>query len=200
MSRPRSARSTRSSNKVKERGATGRRPTSVNSSRSSTSTGRCERRTPTLIRSSPACSPRSGPAPAQRAPPRLGDPISARCADLFNVSYEVLLQTLERYFAHTEETDAQLATLSHATLGSMLRVLKPLGDLVTTLPVGPDHPGMTAGPSFELCYESDSLMPHREAAWALLEERLRDAVDFCMGIQADADQSLAARLVPIGEV
>jgi Ferritin-like len=131
--------------------------------------------------------------------PRIGDPISARCADLFNVSYEVLLQTLERYFAHTEETDAQLATLSHATLGSMLRVLKPLGDLVTTLPVGPDHPGMTAGPSFELFYESDYLMPHREAAWALLEERLRDAVDFCMGIQADADQSLAARLVPIGE-
>src|SRR4029450_8087330 len=32
--------------------------------------------------------------------PRIGDPVTARCADLFNVAYEVLLQILERYFAH----------------------------------------------------------------------------------------------------
>src|SRR4029450_1022134 len=32
--------------------------------------------------------------------PRISDPVAARCTDLFNVSYEVLLQTLERYFAH----------------------------------------------------------------------------------------------------
>ena len=60
----------------------------------------------------------------------------------------------------------------------MLRVLKPLGDLITTLPVGPEHPGRTAGPSFELFYESGYLMPHREAAWTLIEERLRDACAF----------------------
>ena len=53
----------------------------------------------------------------------------------------------------------------------MVAVIKPLGDLITTLPVGSGHPGTTAGPSFELCCESDYLMPHREAAWALLAER-----------------------------
>jgi hypothetical protein len=85
--------------------------------------------------------------------PLIGDELTARCTDLFNVGYEILLQTFERYFAHTEETDAQLATLAEAALALMLRVLKPLGSAITTLPVGPEHPGMTAGPSFELFYE-----------------------------------------------
>jgi Ferritin-like len=129
--------------------------------------------------------------------PLIGDPVTARVADLFNVAYEVLLQGLERFFAHTEETDEQLATLADLTIALMLRVLKPLGELITTLPVGPEHPGRTAGPSFELFYESDYLMPHREAAWALLEERLREAGAFCDGVRAECDQSLEARLVPV---
>jgi len=133
--------------------------------------------------------------------PLITDSVTARCADLFNVGYEVLLQTFERYFAHTEETDAQLATLADATLALMLRVLKPLGDLIATLPVGPEHPGMTACPTFELFYESDYLMPHREAAWALLEERLREACEFCERLQAKTgvDESLAARLAAIDQ-
>jgi CDGSH-type Zn-finger protein/truncated hemoglobin YjbI len=129
--------------------------------------------------------------------PLIGDPLTARVADLFNVGYEVLLQALERYFAHTEETDAQLGTLADATVALMQRVLRPLGDLITTLPVGPEHPDRTAGPSFELFYESDYLMPHREAAWALLEERLRDAAVFCDGVRGECDPSLESRLAPV---
>src|SRR4051794_8206161 len=87
--------------------------------------------------------------------PLIGDPVTARCTDLFNVSYEILLQLLERYFAHTEETDAQLATLATAAVTLMAGVIRPLGDLITTLPVGSDHPGCNAGPSFELFYEGD---------------------------------------------
>jgi Ferritin-like len=131
--------------------------------------------------------------------PLIGDEVTARCTDLFNVGYEILLQTFERYFAHTEETDAQLATLAEAAVALMLRVLKPLGSAITTLPVGPEHPGMTAGPSFELFYETDYLIPHREAAWALLEERLRDAVVFCRRLQGDAGGPLATTLGPIGD-
>src|SRR5947209_8102965 len=111
--------------------------------------------------------------------PRITERVTSRVGDLFNVSYEILLQTFERFFAHTEETDEQLATLADATVGLMLRVLKPLGNLITTLPVGPEFPGMNAGPSFELFYENDYLMPHRGAAWALLEERVREAANFC---------------------
>jgi CDGSH-type Zn-finger protein/truncated hemoglobin YjbI len=129
--------------------------------------------------------------------PLIGERLTSRCVDLFNVTYEVLLQTFERYFAHTEETDAQLGTLAGTTRTLMVRVLKPLGELITRLPVGREHPGMTAGPSFELFYESDYLMPHREAAWALLEERLHEAATFCGWIQDLADAPLAAELAPV---
>jgi hypothetical protein len=73
--------------------------------------------------------------------PRITEDVTARCTDLFNVGYEVLLQMLHRYFAHTEETDAQLMTLSRTAIALMFSVLRPLGDMITTLPVGPKAPG-----------------------------------------------------------
>jgi hypothetical protein len=76
----------------------------------------------------------------------------------------------------------------------MAGVLNPLGDLITTLPVGREQPGMRAGPSFELFYENDYLMPHREAAWALLEERLREAANFCDLIGESGDERVFAEL------
>src|SRR5262249_61091354 len=118
---------------------------------------------------------------------------------LFNVSYEILLQMLERFFAHTEESDAQLTTLANATISLMFGAIKPLGDLLTTLPVGSEHPDMNAGPSFELFDESDYLMPHPEAAWTLLEERLREAANFCGRVGQDAPDPVAKQLTPVGE-
>ncbi|HYK27592.1 MAG TPA: ferritin-like domain-containing protein [Streptosporangiaceae bacterium] len=129
--------------------------------------------------------------------PLITDLLTARVADLFNVCYEILLQIFERFFAHTQETDAQLKTLADATIGLMVQVIKPLGDLITTLPVGQAHPGMTTGPSFELFYESDYLMPHREAAWALLAERLDEAAWLCAELQSGRGRKLAAELSPI---
>src|SRR5580700_10266391 len=111
--------------------------------------------------------------------PLVTDPMTRQVMDLFNVSYEVLLLMLQRFFAHTEETDAQLKALADATVNVMFQAIKPIGDLVTTLPAGPDYPARTAGPSFELFYESDTVLPHREAAWILLTERLRQAAEYC---------------------
>ena len=111
--------------------------------------------------------------------PLVTDPLARQVMDLFNVCYEILLQILQRFLAHTEETDAQLKALADASVNLMFEVVKPLGDLVTTLPAGPEYPGRTAGPSFELFYESDYVLPHREAAWILLTERIRQAADFC---------------------
>jgi CDGSH-type Zn-finger protein/truncated hemoglobin YjbI len=128
--------------------------------------------------------------------PLITDPLTARVTDLFNVGYEILLQIFERYFAHTEETDAQLAVLADATVGLMLRVIKPLGDLITTMPAGPEYRGKTAGPSFELFYESDYLMPHRDAAWALLAERLDEAAWLCEAIQTGRGAQIASLLEP----
>ena len=119
------------------------------------------------------------PAERQTDIPLVGDPVTRRVMDLFNVSYEILLLMLQRFFAHTEETDPQLKALADATSALMFGAIKPLGDLTTMLPAGPGYPGRTAGPSFELFYESDYVLPHREAAWILLTERLRQAAEFC---------------------
>src|SRR5919204_824031 len=129
--------------------------------------------------------------------PLIGDRVTSLCTDLFNVGYELVLQILERYFAHTEETNAQLATLANAAVTLMASVLRPLGDLITTLPIGPEHPGRNAGPSFELFYEDDDLLPHRESAWALLEERLRNAVSFCGALTESSPEDVASALRPV---
>jgi CDGSH-type Zn-finger protein/truncated hemoglobin YjbI len=119
------------------------------------------------------------PAERETDIPLATDPLTVQVMDLFNVSYEILLLMLQRFFAHTEETDAQLKALADATVALMVQAIKPLGDLVTTLPAGQEYPGRTAGPSFELFYESDYVLPHREAAWILLAERVRQAAEFC---------------------
>jgi hypothetical protein len=106
--------------------------------------------------------------------PIITDAFTNRCMDLLNAVYEVLLQLLSRYFAHTDETEEQLAVLADVSLNLMFGAIKPLGGLVTRLPLGPEYPGATAGPTFELFYAVDYLLPHQNAAWTLMEERLRD--------------------------
>jgi hypothetical protein len=133
--------------------------------------------------------------PSERDPDCLlvTDPTAKRVMDLFNVCYEILLLALQRFFAHTEETDTQLAALADAAVTLMIRVIKPLGDLITTLPAGPEYPGRTAGPSFELFYESDYLLPHRDAAWVLLAERIDEAAVFCESAAPDLAELALAR-------
>jgi Ferritin-like len=115
-----------------------------------------------------------------RPAPLISDAFTSRCMDLLNAVYEVLLQLLARYFAHTDESEAQLEVLADVAVNLMFGAVKPLGGLVTRLPVGPDQPGATAGPTFELFYEADYLLPHREAAWAVMEERLRTVAELAV--------------------
>jgi len=112
--------------------------------------------------------------------PLITDPFTNRAADLLNATYEVLLQLLSRYFAHTDESDEQLSVLADVSVGIMWRVILPLGSMITRLPVGWEHPGRTAGPTFELFYGADYLLPHREAAWLVMEERLRDLAELAV--------------------
>jgi hypothetical protein len=107
----------------------------------------------------------------------ISTPFSARVTDLLNAVYEVVLQLLSRYFANTDESPAQLATLSDVAVTLMFAAVKPLGGLVTQLPIGPERPGRTVGPALELFYEVDYLLPHRDAAWTIMAERLREIAD-----------------------
>ena len=72
-----------------------------------------------------------------------------------------------------EAIETSSSTAGRAVFFSGIAVVISLGGLVTRLPVGFDHHGRTAGPTFELFYGVDYLLPHRDAAWAVMEERMR---------------------------
>jgi len=99
------------------------------------------------------------------------DPLTHQVADLYNVAYETMLLMLFRFFAHTEEREAELEKLAQGMLLLMTSVLRPLGEALTKMPVGPEHPGMSAGPGFG--YTRDvQLLPHKQSAWIIFAERL----------------------------
>jgi hypothetical protein len=107
------------------------------------------------------------------------DSLTARVADLGNGLYEVMLQTLSRYYVHHGETPAELETLARTAKHLMNWVMRALGPVLTTLPVGPSHPGRTAGPTMEVVRPAYYVLPHREAAWKIIKERLDSLAGTC---------------------
>ncbi len=123
----------------------------------------------------------------------ISDPATGGCSDLFNAVYEVLLQMIARYFAFGHETPGQRRVLAHTAVDLMFGAIKPLGLLLAGLPVGPDHPGLTAGASFQLPYRASFLLPHRRSAWLRFAERLDELAGFAAGLRpaAGADEVAA---------
>jgi hypothetical protein len=111
--------------------------------------------------------------------PVVTDPLTHRVAELGTVGYELVLHLLTRFFTHTEETEEQLGMLIGTAIELMADVIRPLGTLLTRLPVGPSHPGSTAGLAFQMHYAMGNFVPWREPAWALLHERMTLLVDRC---------------------
>ena len=108
----------------------------------------------------------------------IDDPFTSKVSDLFNASYEVLLQVLSRFFLQVDTTKEGLEMLSDVSVRLMVTVIKPLGTLLTTLPVGPHRPGLTAGPTFEM-YRTGYLLPRSRAAWIILHERTQELAGYC---------------------
>jgi len=120
------------------------------------------------------------------------DPATARVADLCNVAYEMLLHVLYRLMSHIDESAEQIGTLATVAVGLMTDVIGPLADILSTMPVGPEHPGRTAGATFELFYQPDYLLPHRKAAWLVGAELLTDAA-----ATAEIEMQRDRRLEPV---
>jgi len=123
----------------------------------------------------------------------ISDPVTGACSDLFNAVYELLLQMIARYFAFGHETSKQRQVLAHTAVDLMFGAIKPLGLLLAALPVGPDHPGVTAGASFQLPYRASFLLPHRRSAWLRFAERLDELAGFADGLlpPVGADEVMA---------
>jgi CDGSH-type Zn-finger protein/truncated hemoglobin YjbI len=113
------------------------------------------------------------------------EPMTAAVADIFNVGYEVMLQILARYFGHGHETLEEAQVLADTAVALMRSVIQPVGQLLTRMPAYCDRPGISAGPAFELFYDSDYLLPHRRAAWLLIGERLGDLASFAGRVAED---------------
>ncbi len=111
------------------------------------------------------------------------NPSTARISELFDLGYGVMIQMLMRLFAHTDETDAEIAGLeSVAFFPLMTTVIRPLSEILTQLPAFEEAADPMAGPSFAFPRRL-AMLPHREAAWrnidlqlALLEARSAEAV------------------------
>ena len=112
-------------------------------------------------------------------------PLTRRVADLFNAVYEVILQVQSRYFVHHGETPEELETLAKTAKHLMNWVMRKLGPVLTSLPVGPEFPGRTAGPAFEIVRPAFFVLPHREAAWKILHERLETLAGVGAGLASE---------------
>ncbi len=112
----------------------------------------------------------------------ISDRDTGGCSDLFNAVYELILQMIARYFAFGHETAEQRQVLAHAAVALMFGAIKPLGELLAQLPVGPSYQGATAGANFQLPYRASFLLPHRRSAWLRFAERLEELGDFAAGL------------------
>ena len=122
------------------------------------------------------------------------DPLTRRVADLFNAVYEVTLQLQSRYFVHHGETPEELETLAKTVKHLMNWVMRTLGPVLTTLPVGPQFPGRTAGPAFEIVRPAFFVLPHREAAWKILRERMETLADVSAGLAKDVSPDVMTKV------
>lgn len=124
----------------------------------------------------------------------IADPLTRRVADLFNAVYEVILQVQSRYFVHHGETNDELETLAKTAKHLMNWVMRNLGPLLTSLPVGPEFPGRTSGPAFEIVRPAFFVLPHREAAWKILHERLETLAGVSAGLAKEVSPTVMAKV------
>ncbi len=103
----------------------------------------------------------------------IDDASTLKVNNLCTSTYETMLLMLYRFFATPAQDAPAQARLFMAFVRIMTAVIKPLGEVLTTMPMGNDTPGFTAGPSFEI--EPDvQVLPFAASAWRYLHDRLLD--------------------------
>ncbi len=122
------------------------------------------------------------------------EPTTAEVADLANGLYEVTLQVLSRYYIDHGETPAEFR---HP--GSDRQTPHELGGARTG--ARSDHlagrtiiPGRSAGPTFDIARPAIFVLPHQDATWKIIKERL-DALELaCTSLGKQAGLGTLAAL------
>jgi Ferritin-like len=124
---------------------------------------------------------------------RITDPGTRAVAELFDLAYGTTLLMLMRYFAHADETPAQLAALqATAFFPLMTTVIRPVGEILTLLPAHPGAPDPTAGPAFDFG-RALTLQPHRRAAWHVMLVQLQALSAEALRLSGDAAYAAGVR-------
>lgn len=122
------------------------------------------------------------------------DPRTHLVAEIYNVAYDTMLLMLLRFFAHSDEDEAELEHLARASLRAMTTVLRPLGEALTKMPVGGEGAhGRTAGPGFGFNRDVH-LLPHKRSAWIFFGERLRELAIGATRLRVEAGAQLPAEV------
>ncbi|WP_221349922.1 ferritin-like domain-containing protein [Streptomyces beigongshangae] len=76
------------------------------------------------------------------------DPEAREVMELFNHSFFMMVQLMVQHYGWTPDASLRRSVLMNASIDVMTGMLRPLGELLVTMPSG--RRGRTAGPSFEL--------------------------------------------------
>jgi hypothetical protein len=80
----------------------------------------------------------------------IDDPLAREVSAVFDEIYGLMLRMLQFAFDNSMPPSPLVRDLAGKSILLMVRVIKPLGEALTSLPAGPANPGRTAGPSFGL--------------------------------------------------
>ena len=101
--------------------------------------------------------------------------------------YILLLQILQAYYDPVPQESALRGDLQTICAQLMMLAVRPIGEILTTLPASSQSQSPRSGPSFEL-YGDIALSPDPLSRWTLMHERLQLAIE--------AATNLAARDIP----
>lgn len=118
--------------------------------------------------SNPMCERRPGVASSSI----ITHPATLEVAELFNLSYNVMLLMMMRFYGRLDDTHEELFRLQQIVFFPLMTmVIRPVGELLSELPAFADGSGVMAGATFELP-RALSLLPHKKAAYAIFREAL----------------------------
>lgn len=104
-------------------------------------------------------------------------PYSRKVEEVFNASYETMVQMLIIVFSYNNiSSDDRTLLINTAFFPFMTMVIRPLSEVITQLPAHPQPASpeaLRAGPAFEY-YDNIAFLPNQDAGWVYLIERLNE--------------------------
>jgi CDGSH-type Zn-finger protein/uncharacterized Fe-S cluster protein YjdI len=124
------------------------------------------------------------------------DPLTSKIVDLGNALYTLMMRTFSQVFSPAPLPRELRVGLAAATT-EIMYAMSAVGEAATKLPVGPSHPGVTAGLTFVLPMSSGQLV--QRCAAQILSERIAELAAAAAKLEASVPLlGVAKRLEAVG--